>query len=154
MLVVDVPERDFIEDAQGVRHLPQHGHLRPSDGTASDDRDEVGDVRDVLQGVTADDDVRRQVEVLRAIQLSDEAQPRDDLRRQPLGSDGRVDADPAVVPKLGHDREELTLAAADLEDVAVVDVVAVDPALGELAGEGLEARREPLGLLVRSRSSG
>ena len=59
-----------------------------------------------------------------------------------------------VVPQLAQQQQELALAAADLDDVLAVQVVALDEALGQLAVKAVEGGREALGLLVAPRVLG
>jgi hypothetical protein len=89
--------------------------------------------------VAADHEVGRQVGVLLAVQVGDEADPVRGRAAHPVEHHAGVDPDAAVVAQLADAQQELAPAAADLEDVLVVQVETVDQAVGEVVGEPLEA---------------
>ena len=151
MLVVDVPECDLVEHALDIGKLEQHHRVGPIADRRTDRRHELGDVRNVLERVPADDDVRVDVRVALVVEIGD---PFDVGRLwvvHPLGMDSGVDADAVAGAGAGHLDQELALATADLEDGAVLEVVVGHPPFGEFPGEAHEPRREPLGLLVALR---
>ena len=116
VLVVDVPEGGLAQHAHDVRQLEQDDRLLPLADPRADARHEVPDRRDVLERVPADDGVRVERAPVPVVQRVDEGQAARRRRRQPLLDEGRVDAEPAVPAQLAHHREELALAAADLDD--------------------------------------
>lgn len=104
---------------------------------------------DVLKRMATHHAVGRQVRILFRVVVLDKAEPgRKRLIRVAVGLVAGVDADAAVVAQLAHQHEELALSAADLEDLLVAKVIAVDPSLRQPLRERVERRREALRLLA------
>jgi hypothetical protein len=139
VLVVDVPEGDLAQHPEHVGQLEEDGGGLPPGQVGPEQLHEPGHVGDVLQRVAADHEVGRQVGVLLAVQVGDEADPVGGRAAHPVEHHAGVDPDAAVVAQLADAQQELALAAAELEDVLVVQVETVDQAVGEVVGEPLEA---------------
>ncbi len=119
------------------------------------DGHELGDIRDVLERVSAHDDVGVEVGVALVVEVGDPLDLRSELVVVPaLGVHARIDADAMTGAGLGHLDQELALATPDLEHRLVGEVVVLDPLLGQIGGERHEARREALRLLVPLRVLG
>jgi hypothetical protein len=127
VLVVDVPEGHLVEHAVDVGELEQHDRLRTVADRPSDARHELGDVGDVLERVPTDHHVGVEMRVSVVVEVRDPFDPGGLGVVDPLGVHPGVDADAMARARLGHLDEELTLAAADLQDGPVAQVVVGAP---------------------------
>src|SRR4026209_3001115 len=64
MLVINVPKGTLIEDAIRVRDLEEDHRIGSGGGRLADERHELGHGLNVLEGVTAADQVSRQMGVI------------------------------------------------------------------------------------------
>ena len=138
MLVLEIPERGPVEDAAESRHLEQQGAAALRGDSADDFADEVVDVGDVLERVPADDRCRRAGQVGRRV--VDLLAGDSSSLGEPVEVDPGIDAVSAPHPRLGEQAQEVSLPAADFHDELAGQVIATDPALGEIGREGPEGR--------------
>ena len=128
MLVDHVPDRALADDEVDVGHLEVNDRVPPVDA-AADRPEKVVRVGDVLVDEARGDKVGLQPRVLRAVVV---VRPDDALRRRrrdPVAVVGRVEPAAEVAARLAEHGEEVALAAADVDDGLVVEVVASRPAV-------------------------
>ena len=83
----------------------------------------------MLQGHLAGNEIPVLVGVPLRVEILDDAYPIGRRSLDAIRMDARVESEPPVVAQLAQQHEELTLAAADLDDVLVVRVEALDQPL-------------------------
>src|SRR5690606_8217236 len=151
VLVVHVPEGALPEHPVHIGKLEEDCRIRPIAERPPDHLHELLRLVDVLEGVPAVDEVRREMRILLGVEIANEGDAARGLALETVLVAARVDADAALRSKLAEELEELPLPAADLEDVAVGEVVALDHQASEALGEAIETRREMLRLLIALR---
>jgi hypothetical protein len=149
VLVVDVPERPLAQHAQDVRDLKEDARLRPVLERAPQRPYEQRDIAHVFERVTADDRIGLEEPGPPRVELRDDRHTLGARPGQTAGDGGRIDPHAMVSAELTELGEEVSLAAADLDDPLVAQPPALDQTLRQLVGERREAGRVALLLLVR-----
>ncbi len=139
VLVVDVPERDLAEDSGRVGHLEEDDRVPPPADGAAHHAHEFIRLPDMFQGHLARIEISLRLRMGLREDLGDDRHP---PARQPVATVhiGRIEAYAAVVAHGAEKRQELPLAAAELDDPLVAQVVAVNQARREVLVETVEGR--------------
>src|SRR6185437_10013485 len=152
VLVIDVPEHAVLQHSFHVRQLEEYVDVASIADRLAHQSDELAYRADVLEGVAAANVVRLQVGVAWPVEVAQEADAGACRALGAFRSIAGVEPDTVAPGALAQGDEELSLAAADLQNRDPgADAVLGDLIVAHVVHETHEPRRERLGLLVSRR---
>ena len=148
MFVVDIPECSLLQDAQHIGDLEEDGCVGSIVCRLAHRLNQLTRVVDVLQRHLAAEKVAFEVCVLLGVEFVDEGYPLIIAAQTALSDVAGVNTDAVIVAKLAQQRQKLSLAAPNLDNLLVAQVIALDHVGGKVLGKGVEGGRVALRLLI------